>query len=124
MATQSRFSVTPKAAARAVASSAAAAMSARIVVLIRRKAEIGFHQPRLAAGGPALLGLERGRGRLGRLETLDDEVGDGARPLLVGDEGQPMGGVVRRQAFEHLFAAYHGPSACVSRIDKLRGLLP
>ena len=32
---------------------------------------------------PGVLGLERGRGGFGRLEALDDEIGDGARPPLV-----------------------------------------
>ena len=70
-------------------------------LLVGLETEIGFHEPRPAAAGPALLGLEHGRSRLGRLEALDDEVGDGARPPFVADQRQAMGGVVGRQAFEH-----------------------
>ena len=71
------------------------------VVLVRRHAEIGLDQPRLAAAGPRVLGFESGRGGLGGFEALDDEIGDGAGAALVGHERQTMGGVVGREAFEH-----------------------
>ena len=101
MATQSRFSVRPKVAARAVASSEAAAISARIASSSGLAAEIGLHEPRPAAAGPRILGLEHGRRGLGRLEALNDEVGDRAGAALVADEAHHVGGVVGRQAFEH-----------------------
>ena len=69
--------------------------------LVRRFSEIGLHEPGPAAARPEIIGLERGRGGLGRLEALEDEVGDGAGAALVADEPQHVGGVVRRQAFEH-----------------------
>ena len=69
--------------------------------LIRLPAEIGLHEPGLAAAGQKIVGLEHGRGRLGRLEALDDEVGDGAGAALVADQAHHMRGVVGRQAFEH-----------------------
>ena len=55
-------------------------------LFVRRRAEIGLHEPGLAAARPRLVGLERGRRRLGRLEALDDEIGDGAGAALVADE--------------------------------------
>ena len=69
--------------------------------LVRLKAEIGLHEPSLAAARPRLVGLEGGRRRFARLEALDDEVGDRPRAPLVGRERQAVGGVVGRQAFEH-----------------------
>ena len=45
--------------------------------------------------------LERGRRGLGRLEALEDQVGDGAGAALVADEAHHVGGVIGRQAFEH-----------------------
>ena len=71
------------------------------VVLVRLEAEIGLDQPSLAPARPGVVGLEGGGGGLGRLETLDDQVRDGARPPFVGDQRQAMGGVVGRQAFQH-----------------------
>ena len=70
-------------------------------VLVRREAEIGLDQPRPAAFRPRLVGLESGRGGLGGLEALDDEVRDRARPALVADEPHDVRGVVGRKAFEH-----------------------
>ena len=69
--------------------------------LVRLEAEIGFHQPSLAAARPSLVGLEDRRRRFARLEALDDEIGDRARAALVADEPSPIRGVVRRQTFEH-----------------------
>ena len=69
--------------------------------LVRRGAEIGLHEPGPAPARQTIVGLERGRGGLRRLEALDDEVGDGAGAALVGDEAHHVGGVVGRQAFEH-----------------------
>jgi hypothetical protein len=57
-------------------------------------------RPKVAAG-QKIVGLERGRRRFGRLEALDDEIGDRAGAALVADEAHHMGGVVGRQAFEH-----------------------
>jgi hypothetical protein len=65
-------------------------------LLVRREAELGFDQPRLAAARPRLFRLERRRRGLRRLETLDDQIGDGARALLVGDQPQQVRGVVGR----------------------------
>ena len=79
----------------------AAATSVAKVVLVRLEAEISLDQPRLAAARPRVFRLERGRGRLGGLEALDDQVCDRPRPPLVGGERQAMSGVVGRQAFEH-----------------------
>ena len=70
-------------------------------LLVRLRAEIGLHEPRPAAARPGIVGLERGRRGLGRLEALKDEVGDGAGAALVADEAHHVGGVVGRQAFEH-----------------------
>ena len=50
---------------------------------------------------PGIVGLERGRRGLGRLEALKDQVGDGAGAALVADEAHHVGGVIGRQAFEH-----------------------
>src|SRR5208282_3462194 len=69
-------------------------------VLVRLEAEIGL-DPCLANAGQGVVRLESGRSRLRRLKTLDDQVGDGARPPFVGDEDQAMGGDVGRQIFEH-----------------------
>ncbi len=69
--------------------------------LVRLPAEIGLHEPGPAAAGQNIVGLERGRRGLGRLEALDDQIGDGAGAPLVADEAHHVGGVVGRQAFEH-----------------------
>ena len=69
--------------------------------LIRRPAEIGLHEPGLAAARPGIIGLEHRRRGFARLEALGDEVGDGAGAALVADEAHLMRGVVGRQAFEH-----------------------
>ena len=92
-------------------------------VLVRREAEIGLDQPRLAAARPGLLGLEGGRGGLGRLETLDDEIGDGARALFVADEAQRMRGVVGGQAFEHRGPHGIASPACGRRWREARALI-
>ena len=70
-------------------------------LLVRLGAKIGFHEPRLPPARPGIVGLERGRRGLGRLEALKDQVGDGAGAALVADEAHQMGGVIGRQAFEH-----------------------
>ena len=69
--------------------------------LVRLRAEIGLHEPGPAAARPKIVGLERGRRGLGRLEALDDQIGDRAGAALVADEAHHVGGVVGRQAFEH-----------------------
>ena len=75
------------------------------------EAEIDLHRPGLAAAGPGRLGLERGGGGLGGLEALDHEIGDGARARLVERDAHHMGGVVGRQAFEHLAVRSHEAAA-------------
>ena len=70
-------------------------------LLVRLRAKIGFHEPRFPPARPWILGLERGRRGLGRLEALKDQVGDGAGAALVADEAHHVGGVIGRQAFEH-----------------------
>ena len=69
--------------------------------LVRLGAEVGFHVPRPPPARPGIIGLERGRCGLGRLEALKDQVGDGAGAALVADEAHHVGGVIGRQAFEH-----------------------
>src|SRR3984957_10100199 len=78
-------------------------------VLVGRLTEIGLHEPRFAAAWPKIVSLEHGRGGLGRLEALKDEVGDRAGAALIADEANQMRGVVRRQAFEH--DGRHTPNA-------------
>ena len=85
---------------RAVSSPAAAATSSRKSVLVGLETEIGLDQPSLAAARPRRLGLERGRGGLGRLEALDDEIGDRARARSSVTSAS-VRGVVGRQTFEH-----------------------
>ena len=70
-------------------------------LFIRLEAEIDLHRPGLAAARPGRLGLEGGRRRFRGLETLDDEVGDGAGARLVDRQPHQMRRVVGRQAFEH-----------------------
>ena len=69
--------------------------------LVRLRAEIGLHEPSLAAARPSLAGLEGRRRRFARLEALDNEVGDRPRAPLIGRERQAVSGVVGRQTFEH-----------------------
>ena len=101
LATQSRFSVRPKAAAPRGFFVRSRGDQRADFLLVGLESEIGLDQPGLSAAGPGIVGLEGRRGGLGRLETLEDEVRHAARPALVGHERQAMGGVVRRQAFEH-----------------------
>ena len=86
-------------------------------LLVRRIPEIGLDEPGPSAARPRIVGLEGGRGRLGRLEALDDEVGDRPSAPLVGDEPHAVGGVVRRQAFEHVFLPRSRPSRRNSVLD-------
>ena len=70
-------------------------------LFVRLGAKVGFHEPRPPPARPGIVGLERGRCGLGRLEALKDQVGDGAGAALVADEAHHVGGVIGRQAFEH-----------------------
>ena len=101
LATQSRFSVRPNSTRGGRLRPRRDGDEFAQRRLVGREAEIGFDQPRLAAARPGLVGLESGRSGLGRLEALDDQVGDGASALFVADEAQLMRGVVGGQAFEH-----------------------
>ena len=101
MATQSRFSVMPKVADAGGRFVRGGGDQRPDRLFVRLGAEVGFHEPRPPAAGPGIVGLERGRRGLGRLEALKDEISDGAGAALVADEAHHVRGVVRRQAFEH-----------------------
>ena len=78
------------------------------IFLVRLAAEIDFHHP--GRGGPARgrgFLLEGGGGGFGGVESLDHQIGDGARPILVAAQAHDESGVVGGQSFEHA-PRYHG----------------
>ena len=72
------------------------------IVLVRCLTEIDLDHPR-ADVPVARVGFqfESGGGGLGGIERFDDEIGDLARNLLLGDEAHDMGGVIGGQTFKH-----------------------